>query len=73
MPHDWFDYLEFVSEFIAAPRGNMPGRQLAELWLSHWPDPLSVSLVPGWLLGQQPDKAAEYVSHNYAVAIQNMP
>ena len=73
MPHDWFDYLEFVGEFIAMPRGETPGSQLAEVWLSHWPDPVSISPVPGWLLAEQPDKAAEYVSHNYAAAIQNLP
>ncbi len=73
VPHDWFGYLEFVVEFMAAPRGDTPGSQLAELWLSHWPDPVSVSLVPGWLLAVQPGKAAEYVVQNYPAAIQSLP
>jgi hypothetical protein len=73
MPYDWYSYLEFVIEFVAAPRGDTAGSQLAEQWLGHWPDSVSVSLVPGWLLAEQPGKAAEYVSRNYPAALQNSP
>lgn len=73
MPYDWYGYIEFVVEFMATPRGETPGSQLADQWLSHWPDPVSVSLAPGWLLAEHPDEAAEYVSQNYSAAIQNLP
>ena len=39
MPYDWYGYVEFVVEFMATPRGETPGSQLADQWLSHWPDP----------------------------------
>ncbi|PWT78586.1 MAG: hypothetical protein C5B60_00915 [Chloroflexi bacterium] len=73
LPDDWYGYIEFVVEFISAPRGDTAGQQLADQWLSHWPDPVSLSPVSGWLLAERPDKAAAYVSDSYPAALQNLP
>ncbi len=71
-PQDWYGYIQFIVETVAAPRGDTPGQQLAAQWLGRWPD-IQPSHAPGWLLAGHPDKAAEYVKVNYPTGMEYPP